>query len=88
MDLHLSALTTTCKHLGLQRDASINKLRKQKHAAHTMCHRLRQKLRKLELSHRFLLAIYVVEADHNRLLCERIRQAAQEELANLAELNA
>ena len=88
MDLHLNALTTTCKHLALQRDDSINKLRKQKHAAHTMCHRLRQKLRKLELSHRLLLAIYVIEADHNRLLCERIRQAAQDELANVEELSA
>ena len=82
--MNLDALTATCKHLNLERDAST--LRKQKHAAHTMCYRLRMKIRKLELSHRLLLAIYIATDYHNQILREQIKQAAQRELTDLGEL--
>ena len=84
--MNLDALTATCKHLHLERDDTVIKLRNQKHAAHTMCYRLRVKLRKLELSHRLLIAIYIATDYHNQILQEQIKQAAQRELTDLGEL--
>ena len=81
--MNLDALATTCKHLHLERDATVIKLRNPKHAAHTMCYRLRVKLRKLELSHRLLLAIYLATESHNHMLRERVRQAVQQELLDI-----
>ena len=82
----LSALVVTCKHLHAERDANIARLQKQKHAAHAMCHRLRTKLRSMELTYRLLLALYSASEAHCRMMREQFRRQSNEMLDDLASL--
>ena len=84
--MELNALTTTCKHLRTERDNELAKLAKQKHAAHTMCYRLRGKLRKVELSNRMLIAMFLATENHNRILRESVIRRAQDAMEELPEL--
>ena len=70
--MELDALTFTCRHLRAERDETIARLAKQKHAAHAMCHRMRVKLRQMELSNRLLLSMFLVSERHNRDITERL----------------
>ena len=82
----LSALVVTCKHLHAERDEIITRLRKQKHAAHAMCHRLRTKLRSMELTFRLTLALYAASEAHCRIMREQFRRQSIEMLNDLASL--
>ena len=82
----LSALVVTCKHLHAERDEIIARLQKQKHAAHAMCHRLRTKLRSMELTYRLLLALYSASEAHYRIMHEHFRRQSNEMLDDLASL--
>ena len=84
--MELDALTVTCRHLHNERDDALAKLARQKHAAHVMCHRLRWKLRKLELSNRLLLGIFLATENHNRILREQARRLAEEVMQDLPAL--
>ena len=83
----LSALVVTCKHLHAERDQIIARLQKQKHAAHAMCHRLRTKLRSMELTYRLLFALYAASEAHCRTMREQFRQQSNEMLDELASLH-
>ena len=78
--MDLDALALTCRHLRDERDVTITKLRQQKHAAHAMCYRQRTRARRLELSNRLLLAVYLASEAQNRLLSNHIRQRTEAEL--------
>tara|TARA_B100000497_G_scaffold65626_1_gene74225 strand:- start:467 stop:727 length:261 start_codon:yes stop_codon:yes gene_type:complete len=83
--MELDALTLCCRHLRSERDETIARLAKQKHAAHAMCHRMRMKLRKMELSNRLLLALFLASERHNRVITERAVAAIE---AGMEELPA
>ena len=83
--MELDVLSLTCKHLRNERDDELAKLAKQKHAAHAMCHRMRIKLRKLELSNRLLLALFLASERQNRVITERVTAAIE---AGMEELPA
>ena len=84
--MELDALTLTCRHLNSERNEAMAKLAKQKHAAHVMCYRLRQKLRRLELSSRLILALFLATENHNRALRNQTVTSLQEQLANLHDV--
>ena len=84
--MELNALTVTCKHLRNERDDELAKLARQKHAAHMQCTRLRGKLRKLELSNRLLIALFLASENHNRILRESVIRRAQDAMEELPEL--
>lgn len=83
--MELDALTLTCRHLRAERDETIARLAKQKHAAHAMCHRMRRKLRQMELTNRLLMALFLASEQHNRVIAERVRTAVE---AGMEELPA
>ena len=83
--MELDALTLTCRHLRNERDEVIARLAKQKHAAHTMCYRLRGKLRRMELTNRLLLALFLASERHNQVITERVAAALD---AGMEELPA
>ena len=76
----MEALTVTCKTLNLERDETILKLKKQKHAAHEAVYRLRRKLQQLELTNRLLLVTYLAGNEYTRILQTQIERHAREEL--------
>jgi hypothetical protein len=80
MEMELNVLTTTCRHLRAERDEPMYRLRKQKHAAHATCYRLRVKLRKLELSNRLILASFIASERINQALMETITKIVTTEL--------
>ena len=82
----LSALVVTCKHLHAERDEIIARLQKQKHAAHAMCHRLRTKLRSMELTSGLLIALYTSSEAHCRIMREQFRRQSNQMLDDLASL--
>ena len=84
--MDLDALTLTCRHLNAERDEAMAKLARQKHAAHAMCHRLRWKLRKMELTNRLLLAVFMASEQHNRILREETRQRVEDDRRDLPAL--
>ena len=84
--MELDALALTCRHLRNERDSEMTKLAKQKHAAHAMCHRLRTKIRRLELSNRLLMAVYLATESHNRILRERVVDTVEAEMSDLPAL--
>ena len=84
--MNLDALTLTCRHLHNERDEAMARLARQKHAAHVMCHRLRGKLRKMELSHRLLLGVFLATERHNQILREQARRLVQDDLQDLPAL--
>ena len=83
--MELDALTLTCRHLRAERDETLAKMAKQKHAAHAMCYRLRMKLRRMELTSRLLLALYLSSERHNQAITERVSAAMD---AGVEELRA
>ena len=83
--MELDALTLTCRHLRNERDETLARLAKQKHAAHAMCHRLRGKVRRMELTNRLLLALFLASERHNRVITERVAAAMD---AGMEELPA
>ena len=83
--MELDALTLTCRHLRNERDETIARLVKQKHAAHTMCYRLRGKLRRMELTNRLLLALFLASERHSQVITERVATALD---AGMEELPA
>ena len=84
--MELDALALTCRHLRNERDGEMAKLAKQKHAAHAMCHRLRTKLRRMELSNRLLMAAYLATESQNRILRERVVNTIEAEMSDLPAL--
>ena len=84
--MELDALTITCRHLHNERDDAMAKLARQKHAAHMMCHRLRWKLRKMELTNRLLLAVFLASEKHNQALREQARRLVEEDMQDLPAL--
>ena len=86
--MELDALTLTCRHLHNERDETIARLAKQKHAAHAMCHRMRVKLRQMELSNRLILALYLASERHNRSITERVTAAIEAGMEELPALGA
>ena len=84
--MELDALTITCRHLHNERDDALAKLARQKHAAHVMCHRLRWKLRKMELSNRLLLGIFLATENHNQVLREQAKRLVEDDLRDLPAL--
>ena len=81
--MELDALTLTCRHLRNERDETIARLAKQKHAAHAMCHRLRGKLRRMELTNRLLLALFLASERHNQVITERVAAAMADGMEEL-----
>ena len=81
--MELDALTLTCRHLRSERDETLAKMAKQKHAAHAMCHRLRGKLRRMELTNRLLLALYLASERHNHVITERVAAAMADGMEEL-----
>ena len=84
--MELDALTLTCRHLRNERDREMARLANQKHAAHAMCSRLREKLRRLELSNKLLIALYLASDNTARILRERIVAETEEAHRGLPEL--
>ena len=84
--MEMEALTITCKHLNLEHDSAVAKLRKQKHAAHQVAHRLKRKLRQLELTNRLLLVTYLAGSAHTRILQEQIERRTEAELHDYPEV--
>ena len=78
--MELDVLTTTCRHLRAERDEPMARLRKQKHAAHATCYRLRVKIRKMELSNRLLLANYLANERSNQAFRETLAEIIRTEL--------
>ena len=76
----MEALTITCKHLSLDRNEIILKLRRQKHAATQANYRLRQKLRELELTNRLMIVTYLAGAAHTRILEEQLQRRVMSEI--------
>ena len=81
--MELDALALTCRRLKAERDDEMAKLAKQKHAAHAMCYRLRAKLRKLELSNRLLMAMFLATESYCRTLRERVIHTVEAEMTDL-----
>ncbi len=71
----LRPLITTCKHL--RREAmneTVERLCRQKHAAHSRTCRLRTKVKELELANRLLSACWVSATRHIEILDSRIAE--------------
>ena len=72
---NLTALSICCKHLNTDcRDLTYAKLKQQKHAAHAMVYRLRQKIEILELTNRILTICWIRVNKENRMLKEQISE--------------
>ena len=85
--MELDALSLTCRHLRNERDETLAKMAKQKHAAHAMCHRLRGKLRRMELTNRLLLALYLASERHNQAITERVTAAMDNGMEELRAID-
>ena len=84
--MELNALTITCRHLRHERDETLAKMAKQKHAAHAMSCRLRKKLRRMELSNRLLIAMYLTSENGARVLRERVVAETEDAMRELPSL--
>ena len=56
------------------RDIEMQRMRKQKHAAHSNVHRLKRKIREMEVARRLLLVAFLATAHANSVLHGRIEQ--------------
>ena len=71
----LRPLTMTCKHLRQEaKDETVERLCRQKHAAHARTCRLRRKVKELELTNRLLSACWVSATKHIEILDSRIAE--------------
>ena len=69
------ALSLTCKHLNNEcRDSVKTKLKRQKHAAHAMTHRLRKKNAALELTNKLLTICWISVTRENKMIRENIAE--------------
>ena len=59
------------------RDKELEKLRKQKHAAHSQVYRLKHKIQEMQLAKRLLLLAYLASCHENERLRQQIRTYAQ-----------
>ncbi len=75
----LRPLITTCKHLRREaRDETIERLCRQKHAAHARASRLRRKVNELELTNRLLSACWVSATKHIEAVNSRIAEISRQ----------
>lgn len=71
----MDGLQLASKFWGLEcRDDELTRLKKQKHAAHSHVHRLRKRVKELELARHLVTVVYLATAHSNDVLRERIRQ--------------
>ena len=79
----LRPLTVVCKHLRSETlDETVNRLSKQKHAAHTQTCRLRKKTRELQLAVHLLSAMWLNVERQNTALRQQMQQYVQEAIAD------
>ena len=67
------------------RDAEMQRLRKQKHAAHSNVHRLKRKIKEMEIARRLLLVAFLATANANSVLHERIERYVSD-MDNVSEV--
>ena len=60
------------------RDRELQKLRKQKHAAHSQVSRLKHKIQEMQLAKRLLLLAYIASSHENERLRQQIQTYAQD----------
>ena len=60
------------------RDDELQRLKRQKHAAHNQVYRLRLKMRKMEIARRLLVVAYLATSHANSVLHERIERYVKE----------
>ena len=71
--INTHALSIACMHLNNDlKQPEINKLKKQKHAAHQANYRLNKQLEKLQLEKQILSQCIIAVSVHNRNLCDII----------------
>ena len=76
--INTDALSLTCKYLNNElKEPEINKLRKQKHAAHQNNHRLNTRLRRLEITNE-ILNICILLVTKNNILINLIIKISNE----------
>ena len=79
----LRPLTLVCKHLRNEsHDETIARLGKQKHAAHAATHRLRKKVRELQLAVQILSAVWIHTERQNETLRQQFRDFVENALEN------
>ena len=79
----LRPLTVVCKHLRSESlDETVTRLGKQKHAAHAQTHRLRKKVRQLQLTVRLLTAMWLNIEHHNSMLREQVQKYVDRAVAD------
>ena len=60
------------------RDDELQRLKRQKHAAHNQVYRLRLKMREMEIARRLLVVAYLATSHANSVLHERIERYVKE----------
>ena len=65
------------------RDDELTRLKKQKHAAHSQVHRLKRRIKELELARHLITVVYLATSHSNDVLRERITKF----LADLDEID-
>ena len=74
----LRPLITTCKQIRQEaRDETVERICRQKHAAHAKAYRLRSKIKELELTNRLLAACWASAVKHIDILNARITEIEQ-----------
>ena len=82
----LRPLITTCKHLRQEaRDETVQRLFRQKHAAHAQTYRLKAKVKELELTNRLLAACWASAVRHNEVLNARVTEITKQTQQDLPE---
>ena len=61
------------------RDETVERLRRQKHAAHAQTYRLRAKIKQLELANKLLAACWTAAIRHNEVLNARVAEITKQE---------
>ena len=67
-------LAITCKQMNMEcKEPFIQKLKKQKHAAHQSSYRLKEQVRKLQITNELLAGLMVIIAKHDEHLSQTIQ---------------
>ena len=75
----MDALVITNKFWNTEcRDDELQRLKRQKHAAHNQVYRLRLKMREMEIARRLLIVAYMATSHANLVLHERIERYVKE----------
>ncbi len=75
----LTSLSIACRHMNTEcRDMTYTKLRKQKHAAHSQTHRLKQKLATMELANKLLTVCWISMTRESRVMRGQIAEYIRE----------